>query len=141
MVYTSPQPKTWAAYGEVDIALDPFPHNAGTTTIEALWLGVPVVSVPTVRRWGGSAPASWPPLGLSDWVAADQESYVALAVAKAADLAALATLRAGLRARFVASPLADGPGLARDLEHAFRNLWKDWCGKQKSARTRRSRSP
>ena len=55
MVYTSPQPRTWSAYGEVDIALDPYPHNAGTTTIEAMWLGVPVVSVldrPSVGRFG-----------------------------------------------------------------------------------------
>ena len=69
MVYTSPQPKTWAAYGDVDIALDPFPHNAGTTTIEAVWLGVPVVSIadrPSVGRFGASILGC---VGLSDWVA------------------------------------------------------------------------
>jgi predicted O-linked N-acetylglucosamine transferase (SPINDLY family) len=130
MVYTSPQPKTWAAYGEVDIALDPFPHNAGTTTIEALWLGVPVLSVldrPSVGRFGASNMGA---VGLRDWVASDVDAYVALAAAKAKDLAGLAKLRAGLRARVAASPLGDGKGLARDLEAAFRTLWIEWCRKQ-----------
>jgi predicted O-linked N-acetylglucosamine transferase (SPINDLY family) len=127
MVYTSPQPKTWAAYGEVDIALDPFPHNAGTTTIEAVWLGVPVVSIadrPSVGRFGASILGA---VGLSDWVAPDVEAYVALAAAKARDLGSLVKLRAGLRARIEASPLRDGRGLARDMEIAFRTLWTDWC--------------
>ncbi|WP_296205255.1 tetratricopeptide repeat protein, partial [uncultured Hyphomicrobium sp.] len=134
MVYTSPQPKTWSAYGEVDIALDPFPHNAGTTTIEALWLGVPVVSVedrPSVGRFGASNLAA---VGLRDWVAKDVAGYVALAAAKASDLDALAKLRTGLRARMAASPLCDGPGLAREIETAVRNLWTDWCGRQAPAR-------
>ncbi|HEX2839763.1 tetratricopeptide repeat protein, partial [Hyphomicrobium sp.] len=127
LVYTSPQPKTWSAYGEVDIALDPFPHNAGTTTIEALWLGVPVVSVedrPSVGRFGASVLGA---AGLREWVATDVAGYVALAASKARDIAALAQLRSGLRARVEASPLADGPGLARALETAFRNLWERWC--------------
>ncbi|HEX2839825.1 tetratricopeptide repeat protein, partial [Hyphomicrobium sp.] len=131
LVYTSPQPKTWSAYGEVDIALDPFPHNAGTTTIEALWLGVPVVSVedrPSVGRFGASVLGA---AGLRDWVATDVAGYVALAASKARDIAALAQLRSGLRARVESSPLADGPGLARALETAFRNLWTQWAAGQK----------
>jgi len=133
LVYTSPQPKTWSAYGEVDIALDPFPHNAGTTTIEALWLGVPVVSVedrPSVGRFGASNLGA---VGLRDWVAKDVSGYVALAASRARDIGALASLRAGLRARVLASPLADGPGLARDLAHAFRTLWTEWCQSQGAA--------
>jgi len=127
MVYTSPQPRTWAAYGEVDIALDPFPHNAGTTTIEAVWLGVPVVSIadrPSVGRFGASILGA---VGLEDWVAPDVEAYVALAAAKARDLGSLVKLRANLRAQIEASPLRDGKGLARDMEAAFRTLWTDWC--------------
>ncbi len=123
MVYTSPQPKTWAAYGEVDIALDPFPHNAGTTTIEAVWLGVPVVSVadrPSVGRFGASILGA---VGLSDWVAPNVEAYVALAAAKARDLGSLVKLRANLRRQIETSPLRDGKGLARDMEAAFRTLW------------------
>lgn len=127
LVYTSPQSKTWDAYGDVDIALDPFPHNAGTTTIEALWLGVPVVSVadrPSVGRFGASNLAA---AGLLDWLAPNVESYIKLAIAKASDLDALDRLRAGLRQRMLASPLNDGKGLARELERAYRSLWTDWC--------------
>ena len=126
MVYTSPQPRTWAAYGQIDIALDPFPHNAGTTTIEALWQGVPVVSLagrPTVGRFGAAILHA---VGLDDWVTADVDSYIARAVAAAADPVALAQLRATLRSRFAASPLCDAVGLAREVESAFRDLWDAW---------------
>ena len=127
LVFTSPQPTTWAAYGEIDIALDPFPHNAGTTTIEALWMGVPVLTMadrPSVGRMGAMI---LEPLGLSDWIAADTGAYVAKAVAAANDLPALAALRTGMRERFAASPLGDAPGLARSMERAYRSLWRRWC--------------
>ena len=68
LIYSTPQQKAWEAYGDIDIALDPFPHNAGTTTIEALWQGVPVVSLagrPTVGRFGASILHA---IGLDDWV-------------------------------------------------------------------------
>ena len=86
LVHTSPQPNTWAAYGEIDIALDPFPHNAGTTTIEALWQGVPVVSLagrPTVGRFGAAILHA---VGLDDWITNDVDAYVARAVTAAADI-------------------------------------------------------
>ena len=127
LVYTSPQPRTWAAYGEIDIALDPFPHNAGTTTIEALWQGVPVLSLagrPTVGRFGAAILHA---VGLDDWVTNDVDAYVARAVTAAADIDALARLRAELRARFAASPLRDAAGLAREIEAAYRTLWRRWC--------------
>ncbi|HEX2592876.1 MAG TPA: hypothetical protein VHL34_15345, partial [Rhizomicrobium sp.] len=129
LVYTTPQPKTWDAYGAIDIALDPFPHNAGTTTIEALWLGVPVVSLadrPSVGRFGATILGA---VGMSDWVAPDTADYVAKAVAAANDLPALAALRSGLRAGFEASPLRDAAGLARSVEHAYRQLWREYCAK------------
>ena len=128
LVFTSPQPATWAAYGQVDIALDPFPHNAGTTTIEALWMGVPVLTLadrPSVGRMGAMI---LEPLGLTDWIPPDVGAYVAKAVAAAGDVAALQALRAGMRARFLASPLGDAPGLARSMERAYRALWRRWCG-------------
>ncbi len=126
LVYTSPQSRTWATYGEIDIALDPFPHNAGTTTIEALWQGVPVVSLsgrPTVGRFGATILHA---LGMDDWVTTDSDAYVARAIAAASDRTALAELRAALRQRFSASPLRDATGLARELEAAYRTLWEAW---------------
>ncbi len=127
LIYTFPQPKTWAAYNNIDIALDPFPHNAGTTTIEALWMGVPVISLacrPSVGRFGASILGA---LDMSDWVAAEPDGYLEIAERWAKDLDGLAKLRAGLRARFEASAMRDGPGLARAVETGYRQLWTEWC--------------
>jgi predicted O-linked N-acetylglucosamine transferase (SPINDLY family) len=126
LICTEPQTRTWAAYGKIDIALDPFPHNAGTTTIEALWQGVPIVSLagrPSVGRFGSMILHA---VGLDDWVSNDTEGYVARCIDAAADLPALAHLRAGLRARFAASPLRDAADLARLVETAYRSLWDEW---------------
>src|SRR5579872_3618822 len=126
LVYTEPQARTWAAYGAIDIALDPFPHNAGTTTIEALWQGVPVVSLagrPSFGRLGASILHA---VGLDDWVTDDLDQYVARAIAAAADLPALARLREQLRPRMERSPLRDASGLARSIERSFRMLWDEW---------------
>lgn len=120
--YTAPQPLTWAAYGSIDIALDPFPHNAGTTTIEALWQGVPVLTLaarPSVGRIGASILHA---VGLDDWIAGDVTAYIDRAVAAASDLPALVRLRSALRPRFAASPLRDAPGLARCLEATYAEL-------------------
>ena len=106
MVATVPQPRTWAAYGAIDIALDPFPHNGGTTTVEALWQGVPVVTLagrPTVGRFGAAILHA---AGLDDWVTEDVKAYVVRAVTAASDLPALAALRAGLRARLLELAIA-----------------------------------
>ncbi len=126
LVFTSPQSQTWAAYGEIDIALDPFPHNAGTTTMEALWLGVPVVTLasrPTVGRFGAAILHA---IGFDDWIVADPDVYVARAIRAATDLAGLAQLRMRLRESFAASPLLDATGLARTIEDAYRALWQGW---------------
>lgn len=123
---TAPQPVTWAAYGEIDIALDPFPHNAGTTTIEALWMGVPVLTLagrPTVGRFGASILHA---VGLDGWVAPDTDAYVRLAERWAADPDGLARLRATLRPRFAACPMHDATGVARSIEGAFDTLWQEW---------------
>jgi len=136
LICTSPQPATWAAYADIDIALDPFPHNAGTTTIEALWQGVPVVSLagrPTVGRFGAAILHA---TGLDDWVTHDVESYVARATEAAGDPDALDGLRAALRARIAASPLRDAAGLAQHIESVYRTLWQNWCDGDDTARMR-----
>jgi len=122
MIYTAPQPCTWVAYGAIDIALDPFPHNAGTTAMEALWQGVPVVTLASRPGPGRLGSAILGAIALDDWIADDPDAYAAHAIAAAANIDALARLRATLRSRFEASPLRDAPGLARCLEATYRAL-------------------
>jgi len=122
MIYTAPQPCTWVAYGAIDIALDPFPHNAGTTAVEALWQGVPVVTLASRPGPGRLGSAILGAIALDDWIADDPDAYAAQAIAAAASLDALARLRATLRTRIEASPLRDAPGLARCLESTYRAL-------------------
>ncbi len=117
----------FAAYNAIDIALDPFPHGGGMTTLDALWMGVPVVACAgkTVSaRW---ATTSLVPLGLADFIADGPESYVELALAKAADLESLSRLRAGLRERVATSDFGDGARYCRAVEAAYLEMWERWC--------------
>jgi predicted O-linked N-acetylglucosamine transferase (SPINDLY family) len=117
--YTRPQPSTWAAYREVDIALDPYVHNGGVTSFEALWMGAPLVSKRDRAPLGRYGDCLLGALGMDDWCTDTDEAYVARAVRAAKDLDALEEARAGMRARMKASELCDGPGLARAVEAAF----------------------
>ena len=123
----SPRAEYLAAYHEVDIALDPFPFPGGTTSIEGLWMGVPVVTLKGDRFIGHQGATILHNAGLPEWIAADAADYVRKAALFAADLSALATLRAGLRERLLKSPLCDTPRFARNLEHALRGMWRVWC--------------
>jgi predicted O-linked N-acetylglucosamine transferase (SPINDLY family) len=124
-----------AAYRRVDIALDPFPFGGGTTTAEALWMGVPVVTLRGDRWVGRMSAGMLATIGLGDLVAADEDSYVTTAVALADDLPRLDALHAGLRGMVEASAFCDGPGFARGLEAAYRGMWRAWCAGQDLART------
>jgi protein O-GlcNAc transferase len=125
-----PQPiDLMRAYGEIDIALDPFPYSGGLTTIEALYMGVPVVTAPGGRFCSRHASVHLATVGLADWIAADTLSYTDLAVRKARDLKALAALRGGLRARVEDSALRDGAALAEDFARIVRDLWINACRK------------
>jgi predicted O-linked N-acetylglucosamine transferase (SPINDLY family) len=116
-----------ALYRDIDVALDPTPFCGGTTSLEALWMGVPVVTLvgSTVVGRGGLSLAQ--NVELPELVARSADEYVAIASGLARDLDRLATLRAGLRARLEASPLMDARGFTRALEAAFRGMWRSWC--------------
>lgn len=112
-----------AAYNQVDIALDPFPYNGTTTSVEGLWMGVPFITLRGdrfVARVGESIARN---ISLADWIAGDEAEYVAKAKSHAADLENLAQLRAGLRQQVLASPLYDGPRFARNFEEAVWGMW------------------
>jgi protein O-GlcNAc transferase len=116
-----------ALLNEVDIALDPFPFNGCTTTFEALWMGVPVVTLEGGRFLGRMSTSFLRHLGLGDLVAADSEAYVRLATTLAADLDRRTRLRQDLRSLLLASPLCDAGAHAGSLVDAYRGLWRDWC--------------
>lgn len=116
-----------ACYGLVDVALDPFPYNGCTTTCEALWMGVPVISLAgrmSHGRYGCSLLAA---VGLEEFVATTPSAYVEKAVALAKDRKRLASLRAELRPRMAASPLCDAKTFAPKVEEAYRLMWRRWC--------------
>lgn len=113
-----------AAHREIDILLDTFPYTGATTTCEALWMGVPTVTIAGDRllaRQGASLLAN---LGLEEWVAKDIDDYVGRAVRLAGDLEGLSQLRSELRDRLLTSPLCDARGFASSLQDAMWGMWK-----------------
>jgi predicted O-linked N-acetylglucosamine transferase (SPINDLY family) len=125
----SPRADYFAAFNAVDIALDPFPFPGGTTSVEGLWMGVPVLTLKGARFIGHQGETILHSAGLPGWIAENEDDYVAKAVAFAGDLEKLAALRARLRDQVSASPLFDAPRFARNLEVAFRGMWRQWCEK------------
>ena len=114
-------------YSRVDIALDPFPYNGTTTTCEALWMGVPVVTLRGDRHAGRVGASLLTQVGQTDWIARSVDEYVEIAVKLAGDPYMLSDLRATLRARLNASALCDGSVFARKMEAAYRTVWRSWC--------------
>lgn len=113
----------------IDIALDTAPYSGGTTTCDALWMGVPVMTLPGTRTTSRSAASILTSVGLADWIADSPEDYVLRAVQYARDAETLAALRRTLRAQMRASPLLDEERFARDMEHALREMWRRWCAR------------
>ena len=118
-----------AAHAEVDIILDTFPYPGGTTTCEALWMGVPTLTLAggtLLARQGASLLAC---AGLPDWVASDEDDYISRALAHTTDINRLAHLRSSLRAQLLASPLCDAPLFALNLEKALQGMWQACCAR------------
>jgi protein O-GlcNAc transferase len=117
--------KYLAAHAEVDIILDTFPYPGGTTTCEALWMGVPTLTLAgdsLLSRQGASLLTA---AGMEEWVATSKEEYIFKAIALANDVPKLASLRASLRQQVLASPLFDAPRFARNFENALWGMWKE----------------
>ena len=122
----SPRAEYLASYNRVDIALSPYPYGGGTTSAEGLWMGVPVLTKRGdyfLSHLGESIAHN---TGLSDWIAADEDEYIAKAVQFSSDLDGLMKLRAGLREQVLASPLFDAPRFARHFERAVWSMWSKW---------------
>jgi protein O-GlcNAc transferase len=116
-----------AAHRRADIALDTFPYHGTTTTCFSLWMGLPVVVLEGATHASRVGVSMLTALGVRELVARNDDEYVEIAARVAADLPALGKMRAGLRGTLSRSPLADGPNGARELENAFREMWRTWC--------------
>jgi protein O-GlcNAc transferase len=119
-----PRPDFLRLFHQVDLCLDTFPYNGHTTTLDAMWMGVRTVGRTQVQRAGLSVLSA---VGLEELAPAMEDAYVETAVRLASNLPALTELRRTLRPRMAASPVYDGPGLARALESAYRGIWRRWC--------------
>lgn len=128
-----PMKQYLAFHNRIDINLDTFPFTGGTTSLHSLWMGVPVVTLAGrhVPSRGGASILGV--LGMQELIAGSPEEYVTIAASLARDLPRLAHLRRGLRARLEASPLCDDIRFTRNLEAAYREMWRGWCGKRLQA--------
>ena len=119
-------PKIFEGLNDIDILLDSFPHSGGTMLMDALWMGVPALTLasrPPVGRLGTGMLMN---LGLPEWVAHTEAEYIDKACQFAGDGQTLTELRLGMRERMLGSPLMDGPGFARGVEAAYRTMFERW---------------
>ncbi len=124
--------KVLGDYAQVDIALDPFPFSGCISTCEALWMGVPLVTLPGPRPASRQTLGFLTAAGLTEWVADDADEYIRIAADLASDPNRLAALRRDQRARLAASPMCDQRRFAGHLEHVLRRMWRRWCEEQGS---------
>jgi predicted O-linked N-acetylglucosamine transferase (SPINDLY family)/2-polyprenyl-3-methyl-5-hydroxy-6-metoxy-1,4-benzoquinol methylase len=117
-----------AGLSDIDVLLDCFPHSGGTMLLDALWMGVPCLTLagrPPLGRIGTTFLIN---MGLPEWVATTHDDYIDKAVCLTRDIEALAELRAGMRERMRYSPIMDGKGFARAVEAAYRAMYEKWAG-------------
>ena len=112
-----------ALYNSIDICLDPFPFNGATTTCEALWMGVPVVTLAGDRHVGRVGASLLTNVGLTNFIAQDIDGYIETAIKMASDTDYLQSTRQGLRERMQHSPLCDGRSFANEVENAYQKMW------------------
>jgi predicted O-linked N-acetylglucosamine transferase (SPINDLY family) len=122
----------WALHRRIDVALDPFPMNGGTTTCETLWMGVPVVTLEGASFAGRAGCSILTAAGFPEWIAGSEEDYLRIASGLVRDRSNLARLRAGMRGRLRASALLEGAPFTRGLEDLYREAWREWCARNGS---------
>ena len=125
-------------YNDIDISLDTFPYHGTTTTCEALWMGVPTITLEGPNHVSRPGVSLLTNVGLAELVAVNRSEYVDKAGQLAGNLTQLAELRAGLRQRMLDSPLMNAPGFARAMENNYRQIWRRWCGQPPQSRLRGS---
>ena len=128
----SPKMEYLEAYGEVDIALDPFPYQGGSTTLDSLWMGLPMVAMNGRLAAGRSTTGILKAVGLPDTIADSPERYVQAAVFLAGIVDKIPDMRRNIRQALQASPYMDEAGFTRDLEAAYRDMWRIWCRKRRA---------
>jgi len=114
-------------YHRMDIALDPFPYGGGITTCDGLWMGVPAITLSGRTAVGRGGRSILSNIGLPQWAGYSQDEYLRLAVDLASDLDRLNDLRLNMRERMLTSTMMDAKRFARDVEAAYRGMWKTWC--------------
>ena len=124
-----PTPQYFEQYRRIDIGLDPSPYAGGTTTLDALWMGVPVVTLSGKTAVGRGGVSILSNLGLEHLIATTLEQYVQIARGLAGDLPRLGGLRESLRQRMRQSPILDASRFARNVEATFRQMWREWCAR------------
>ena len=124
-----PRAEYLTGYSQIDISLDPFPYPGGTTSLESLWMGVPVLTLPGAHALSRQGLSLLSNMGLTDWIATSEDDYVQRAKSHATDLVALSALRGSLRSRLLASPLCNAAQFAQDFEAGLRGLWQKFCSR------------
>jgi predicted O-linked N-acetylglucosamine transferase (SPINDLY family) len=114
-------------YRGVDLGLDSFPYNGHTTSLDSLWMGVPVVTLMGERAVSRAGWSQLSNLGLAELAARTPEQFVEIAVGLARDIPKLENLRRTLRGLMERSPLMDAAGFAESIEGAYREMWRRWC--------------
>ena len=116
-----------AAYNLIDIALDPFPYSGTMTTLETLWMGVPVITLDGTRWPSRVGTSILSTIGLPDMIAKTPSDYIEIAVTLARNKDELSSLRRNMRIMLKSSPLCDTNRFTRTLENLFQDAWKTWC--------------
>jgi predicted O-linked N-acetylglucosamine transferase (SPINDLY family) len=120
----SPKARLYAEYADIDIALDPFPFGGGVTSCDTLWMGVPLVTLPSWQTVSRQSESFLRAIGRAEWVAQDRDDYVRIAVDLAGDPRRLADFRVEQRQRLAMSPLCDKARIGRELGKALRQMWQ-----------------